>query len=230
MIVPGGWEEFFRFIGDPYAGPLFPLSDDRNVFEVLIPKLKAAAEQFDMVPCPRHTQFDPQPWQQDENQLPGACEPYFLRNDCGPKYVLGGTVVRPLATTAESGDKFSIASIEGSSYHSDEFVFANSLSIAFSKAHHCFQVSDGSVEFTVSGSITLLSPGETIYIPSGTGFRFDFTSKFAKTYVFSNGAGISELFCKLGQDYAPGLIPEEVAPWNAKNLHDLQQDYGYKLS
>ncbi len=64
LIVPGGWEEFFRFIGEPYNdGPLYPLTDDRNVFEVLIPKLKAAAEKFDMVPVPDHPGVEPQPWE-----------------------------------------------------------------------------------------------------------------------------------------------------------------------
>lgn len=62
LIVPGGWEEFFRFIGEPYAGPMYPLSDDRNPFLVLLPKLKAAAAKFDMVPMPRYPQFDPQPY------------------------------------------------------------------------------------------------------------------------------------------------------------------------
>ena len=113
LIVPGGWEEFFRFIGEPYDGPLWPLDDQRNVFEVLIPKLKAAAEQFDMIPLPQHKQFGPSPWKETENKLPGKLEPYFLKNATGPAYLAGGTVVRPLITTAESDGKFVIGSIEG---------------------------------------------------------------------------------------------------------------------
>jgi hypothetical protein len=50
LIMPGGRDEFFRFIGEPYDGLLFPFNDDRNSFEVPITKLRAVAEEFDMLP------------------------------------------------------------------------------------------------------------------------------------------------------------------------------------
>ena len=50
-------------IGDPYeGGPLFPLVDERNPFEVLVPRLKKAAMEFDMVPLPMHPKSEPQGW------------------------------------------------------------------------------------------------------------------------------------------------------------------------
>jgi hypothetical protein len=73
LIIPGGWEEFFRFVGEPYSGPLFPTNDKRNSFEVLIPKLMAATEKFDMIPVRDKAQFDPQPWDGSETKLPGVC-------------------------------------------------------------------------------------------------------------------------------------------------------------
>lgn len=119
LIVPGGWEEFFRFIGEPYGGPLFPINDNRNIFEVLIPKLQAATLEHDVVPLPHHPSFDPQPWPKDgDSELPGATEPYFIRNGAGNQYLAaGGILCRPLITKAESSDKFSIASLEGTSHY-----------------------------------------------------------------------------------------------------------------
>ena len=231
LIVPGGWEEFFRFIGEPYAGPMFPLSDDRNVFEVLIPKLKAAAEKFDMVPCPRHPQFDPQLWTGTENQLPGALEPYFLRKGSGPAYLAGGAIVRPLATTAESGGRFTVASIEGSSFHKDASIFAQSpVGITFNSTHHCFQVSDGAVAFTLRGTETVLSVGETIYIPQGSVFKFEFVTRFAQVYVFTNGVGLSELMIRAGKGCKIEIPPEKATPVEAAKLGDLKKELGFEFS
>jgi hypothetical protein len=30
LIIPGGWGAFFRFIGEPYTGALFPTHDPRH--------------------------------------------------------------------------------------------------------------------------------------------------------------------------------------------------------
>ena len=229
LIVPGGWEEFFRFIGEPYSGPLFPLSDDRNPFEVLIPKLKAATQEFDMVPMPHHPQFDPQPWGKEENKLPDGVESYFLRNGSGPKYMLGGTLCRPLITRLQSGGKFSIASIEGSSHHKGS-VLAHKKGIRFAEVHHCVQVVDGYLDFTVDGSTARLAGGETLFIPAGTEFSFKFASNLAKAYVFSNGGGLVELICKLGKEYTLPLITEKEMEWDAHKLSNSAEELGYSLS
>ena len=229
MIVPGGWEEFFRFIGEPYDGPLFPLSDDRNPFEVLIPKLKAAAEEFDMVPVPRHPIFDPQPWGKHDTVLPDGVEPYFLRDGSGPKYILGGTICRPLITRLQSGGTFSIASIEGSSYHETP-VLVDYKAIRFSDIHHCLQVVEGSIDFTVERSTARLAAGETLFIPSGTDFNFKFVTRLAKAYVFSNGGGLAELMTKIGHAYTPPLIPEKETEWDASKLASFESELAYTLS
>jgi hypothetical protein len=160
LIVPGGWEEFFRFIGEPYSGSLFPLSDDRNPFEVLIPKLKAAAEEFDMVPVPQHPSFDLQLWGKGDDQLPDGIEPYFLRNGSGPTYLQGGTLCRPLITLVQSRGKFSIGNVEGSSHHKTS-LFSACEDITFENVHHCAQVADGYIDFTIEGSTTRLAVRET---------------------------------------------------------------------
>lgn len=231
LIVPGGWEEFFRFIGEPYSGPMWPMNDDRNVFEVLIPKIKAAAEQFDMVPCPQHKQFGPQEWQADENQLPGSPDPYFLKNATGPAYESGGTVCRPLVTTAESHDKFAIGSIEGSSQHHKNSIFAKEgQCLRFDNVHHAFQVVQGSVEFHLDSSApSKLAVGELIYVPKGTAFRFEAKSRNTKMYAFANGGGLVEVFCKLGKEYKSPIAPEKADLVDIGALEALQPRFGFSF-
>lgn len=227
LIVPGGWEEFFRFIGEPYSKPMWPLQDDRNFFEVLLPKLKAASEQFDMVPCPQHKPFDPQPWLPSDNQLPGKAELYFLKSNTGPAYVVGGTVCRPLITTAESNDRFAIGTIEGSSQHNEYSIFSKSdKRISFTDVHHAFHVVDGKVDFEIDRSPAQLSAGELVYVPKGTAFRFTVISRFAKIYVFCNGPGMVELLQQLGEDYSFPILPESAKSWDVKELNALESSFG----
>lgn len=230
LIVPGGWEEFFRFIGEPYAGPLWPMDDQRNLFEVLIPKLKAAAEQFDMVPQPHLKQFGPQPWQGDENKLPGKLEPYFLKAGTGPAYVAGGTVCRPLITTAESNGKFSIGNIEGSSHHHESSIFASSRKLKFSNTHHAFQVVEGAVEFTLGSSeSTVLHAGELIYVPSGTELNIRVRSRYASMYAFASGKGLVELLNQVGQPFDQPIPPEQASNVSTDSVKALEGNIGFTL-
>ena len=232
LIVPGGWEEFFRFIGEPYDGPLFPLSDDRNVFEVLIPKLKKAAEEFDMVPCPQHKGPEPQEWRGDENRLPEELAPYFLKKGSGPAYLAGGDIVRPLAGMRESGGRFTVSSIEGTSYHKQQSIFARyQKGVVFEGTHHCFQVSDGQVTFTLDGEQEMvLNVGETIYIPAGTRFKFEFVSRFAQVYCFTNGKGISDLMMGVGERCELEVPPEKAGAIDDGKVQYLVKELGCELS
>lgn len=229
LIIPGGWEEFFRFIGEPYSGPLWPLDDQRNLFEVLIPKLKAAAEQFDMVPCPQHKQFGPSPWQDDENRLPGALEPYFLKNGTGPAFLAGGTVCRPLITTAESNGKFVIGTIEGSSHHHESDLFAHDRRLKFHSTHHAFQVVEGMVEFRLGASQPArIHAGELVYVPAGTELAVRICSRYAKMYAFSSGEGIVELLCTTGVPFAAPIPPEKANDFDASNIDQHKATFGFE--
>ena len=229
LIVPGGWEEFFRFIGEPYSGPMWPMKDDRNPFEVLIPKLKAATEKFDMVPVRDQAYFPPSQWQQDENKLPGAPQEYFLKNGSGPKYLVSGSVIRPLATTAESNGRFTIASIEGSAMHKG--LFPSDQAIKFSTVHHCFQVVEGAIDIQIGkDGVSRLNAGELCYIPAATSFKFNYASRFAKAYVFSNGGGLMETLIKLGKPYDVDIIPEKEASWDVSELEHLGSEFGYSMA
>lgn len=232
LIVPGGWEEFFRFIGEPYDGPMWPMEDNRNFFEVLLPKLKAAAEQFDMVPCPQHKSVEPQAWAGSDNKLPGKLEPYFLRSGTGPAYAVGGTVCRPLITTAESAGKFAIGSIEASS-HKDlqSGIFDKpSRRLKFDTTHHAFQVVEGVMEFTISDTKpSRLGVGELLYVPKGNTFSFTSKTRCAKMYVFGNDGGLIELMQRLGERYESPVLPEKASAWDETRLKSLGESLGFQL-
>ena len=210
LIFPGGWEEFFRFIGEKYTGPLWPMHDDRNFFKVLLPKLKAAAEQFDMVAQPHIKPFDPQPWQISDGVLPNGKEPYFLKHAKGPAYLVEGTVVRPLITAEQSGGNFTIGSVESSGMHRSA-LFEPSKSIRFD-VHHAFQVVEGTVRFNVETEQSDLTQWETLFVPAGKSFSFRTVGRASKLYSFSSGGGLVELLCKLGQAYSQPILPETELP------------------
>lgn len=207
------------------------MEDHRNFFEVLLPKLKAASEKFDMIPCPQKRPFDPQPWQSDDNCLPGKPEPYFLKNSTGPAYQVGGMVCRPLVTTAESRGKFTIGCFEGSSHHHDASLFADAgVRLRFKEVHHAFQVVDGSVRFEFDSSeVTTLSAGELVYVPKGTAFRFEVRSRFARMYTFANGGGLVELVRELGTDYSSPIPPENAEKSDGDALAGLQARFGFVI-
>ena len=227
LIIPGGWEEFFRFIGEPYAGPAWPLVDDRNPFEVLIPKLKAAAEKFDMVPQPHLKGCEPQPWDGSEKALPGKLAPYYLQANKGPKYLVEGVVVKPMVTTKESAGKFAIGSIEGSSYHSNSALKSK---LSFANVHHALHVASGELEITVDGTSQTLKAYETVYIPKGSVFSIAMASKFTMAYVFANGGGLVELLCELGDSYDFCMLPEKESSAVGDRLSSAASSHGCSIS
>lgn len=197
---------------------MWPLIDQRNPFEVLIPKLKAAAEKFDMVPQPQYKGVDPQPWDGSENILPGTLEPYYLQADKGPKSLVGGIVVKPMVTTKESAGKFAIGSIEGSSWHQN---LALKSKLRFSESHHAFHVVEGQLDIKIDGSSSTVGALETVYVPKDSTFSITVASRFAKAYVFSSGAGLIEFLTGLGEKYEHSVLPEKEEISSADRLSQL---------
>ncbi|KAL5317715.1 hypothetical protein ACEPPN_014813 [Leptodophora sp. 'Broadleaf-Isolate-01'] len=214
LIIPGGWEEFFRFIGEPYSGPLFPTTDKRNPFEVLVPKLIAATEKFDMIPAREKPHYDPQPWSPTDSSLPGHCSRggYFLRAGTGTKYLVPstGTVIRPLATRAETDSKFSVYEVHASSlYNITDPSKSTFPALKFTSTHHAIYVIDGTFTLTVNGDTTLATGGETVFVPAGAEWMFSAQSRYARCYVFANGGGVGEVMTRVGREWSePGVQPE----------------------
>jgi hypothetical protein len=206
---------------------MWPASDDRNPFEVLIPRLKEAAERFDMVPQPHVQPFAPQPWVDGkDNVLPGDLRPYFLRAGTEPAYRLGGSVVRVLATTIESAGRFAIGSLEGSSFYENGVLAAG---MEFPSVHHAFHIVEGTFGFDVDGAAVTLTAAETLYVPKGSRFEVRFQSRYAKAYVFASGGGLVELFAKAGEDYALPIIPEAEGAVDLVRLERISKEMGIIL-
>ncbi|KAK5112338.1 hypothetical protein LTR62_004301 [Meristemomyces frigidus] len=233
LIVPGGWEEFFRFIGEPYGGPTWPLHDERRFHEVLLPRLKQAAEKFDMVPCPQTQSFEPQAWDLNtDSKLPGKLAPYFVQNAMGPGYEFGGMVCRPLITTAESDGKFAIGSLESSVQFQEQGIFGDggARAMCFELVHHAFMVVHGTVLVKLEERTpTKMTAGEVVYVPKGTAFRLQTTSRFSNIYVFASGAGLVEVLCKLGTPFNLPVLPETASKVDVGGLEALQSKYGFVL-
>ncbi|WPG97866.1 Hypothetical protein R9X50_00064800 [Acrodontium crateriforme] len=243
LICPGGWEAFFRVLGDPYNGPQWPANDSRPFHEALLPRLKAAAQEFDMIPCPQHAFFGPQPWLETDNALPGKPAPYFVKNATGPAWELGGMVARPLVTGKESEDKFSIGSIETSAQYNTSSIFSTTTAetpsrhLKFPKTHHAFLLVAGSVKFNLSEnnaekasstSETTLTASEVIYIPANTAFHFTTTSRYAKMYAFASGEGLIAMLCQLGTTHGSTILPEKAGEWDRKVVAEerLEEKFG----
>lgn len=219
-------------MGDPFDGPLFPTHDERSPFEVLVPKLIAAAEKFDLVPVREKQSFDPQPWDGTESSLPGVCENggYFLKADSGPKFVTGGTIVRPLATRKESAGKFSIYSIDSSKLHHGKGLEGKTFT--FEETHHVIQVLEGLVRVVIDGDDTVVGSMETIFVPATKSWRFEAESVYAKYYIFANGGGIGEVLTTVGRSFEWSGVPEaaDVATWDYKDLKDSELELGFVIA
>lgn len=226
LIIPGGWEEFFRFIGEPYSGPLFPTNDHRNPMEVLIPKLMAASEKFDMIPVREKAHFEVQPWDGSETKLPGVCENggYFLRENAGEKFVVGGTVVRPMATRKETNGRFSIYSLEASSIHKGKGL---SKPVKFASTHHAIFTVEGIMKVLIDGNEALAKAGETTFVPAGSSFTVEAESKYSRAYVFANGGGIGEILTSVGEKYELSAVPGEAAAWDQSKVKNLETELSF---
>jgi len=235
-MVPGGYEEFFRYIGEANDSPMgFPAFDNRDAMTVMAPKILADRNEYDCVPLYDRPDIQPTPWTGKE-RLPGCLTPYYLRNDQGQRLVVGGGLLwKPICTLAETDGKFGIASLEGS-YNLSNRLFA-SRTIAFRDVHHAVQVVDGSLEFTVdlgdghSARRSTLTAAETLYLPAGTRFSIHIASRYAKAYVFCDQGGLVELVNRIGEQYDWMFVPEKDLQWSGEKLEDtkLQQELGYTL-
>ena len=190
----------------------------------------AATEKFDMIPVREKAQFDPQPWKGTENKLPGICENggYFLKAGAGEKFVLGGTVVRTMASRKETNGQFSIYDIEGSSFHAGKGL---TKALEFKDVHHAVYTVEGVVKLVVDGSEVRTSAGETTFVPAGMKWSLDAESVYARTYIFANGGGIGEVLATLGTKYESAAVPQvgEATAWEESELKKLEKDLNFTV-
>jgi len=174
----------------------------------------------------------PQPWDPSaDNTLPGVCAPggYFLRADSGPKFLVGGCVVRPLATRKESEGKFSVFCVEGAKAYAGRGL--EDISLRFSETHHALQVVDGVVEVVVEGDMVRVGAAETVFVPAGKAWSMAVESIWEKWYVFANRGGIGEVMIGVGENYEWAVVPQvgDVGQLDKAKFEGLQDELGFAV-
>ncbi|KAF5863623.1 hypothetical protein ETB97_009717 [Aspergillus alliaceus] len=102
LITPGDWVDFFRYISEPYEGGLLvPEGDSRNLKSLLIPKVMAAKERFDINFLLNYQPPELGDWTKNDARLPESSQPFNLRANTGPRWMLGGVMARPFITTTQ---------------------------------------------------------------------------------------------------------------------------------
>ncbi|KAI1848418.1 hypothetical protein JX265_008800 [Neoarthrinium moseri] len=229
LVAPGDWVDFFRYVGEEYTGTIAPEADDRDLRSLLIPKLMAAKDRFDV-----HFQRDYKApevgdWLETESVLPDPGQPYFLRANTGPRWLLGGVMSRPFINAAQCEGKFSISSIESSKVYGDS---AFSGWISFSTVDHCFCVQEGLLKVKVRGDETWseVREGQTVVIAAGQAFSLDFGSRYVRAVCFTNGPGIEYLIHAAGSPYSGFILPDSTEPWDKSQFEAVCKDLGVTLS
>ena len=174
--------------------------------EVLVPKLMAAVEKFDMVPVRTHKGATPISCPDSDSVLPDSTKPYFLKADKGPKYAAGGLLVKPIVRPAQADGKFAIARIEGGSATAHEAFSGQTFK--FAESHHAFLIDEGSFEFQIQGETKAVATGETVFVPAGMAFSFKVTTRHGAAYAFTNGGGLVEVLVGSGEAYTQPVISE----------------------
>ncbi|KAK7419266.1 hypothetical protein QQX98_003418 [Neonectria punicea] len=228
LVAPGDWIDFFRYVGETYAGLIVPENDDRDLRSLLIPKVMAAKDRFDV-----HLARDYQPpevgdWLDSENTLPGPLEPYFLRANTGPRWLLGGVMSRPFINASQCSEKFAISSIESSSMYTNSPL---ARWLTFPTVDHCFCITEGLLRVKTKGEDdwNTVREGQTVVLAAGQAFTLDFASRYVRFISFTNGRGIEELIQTAGSSYTGFILPEEPRSWDEASIQTARGKLSVKI-
>lgn len=228
LVAPGDWVDFFRYVGETYQGVVVPENDDRDLRSILGKKMMVAKDRFDV-----HFKFDYQPpevadWLDSENRLAGPGEPYFMRANTGPRWVLGGVMSRPFILSSQCGGKFSISSIESSNAYKKSPL---ARWLTFAEVDHCFCVQEGllRVKLKGSGGRSEVREGQTLVVAAGETFTLGFGSRYVRVWSFSNGRGIEEVVQNAGSSYSSLVLPEVGVAWEEEVLFEACRTLNVQL-
>lgn len=230
LVAPGDWVDFFRYIGETYNGVVVPENDDRDLRALLIPKVMAAKDRFDVNFVRDYQPPQVGDWLESENELGKPLEPYFLRANTGPRWILGGVISRPFINASQCSEKFAISSIESSSVYEKSPL---ERWITFESVDHCFFVTEGLLRVKVKGNgneeWNTVREGQTLVVAAGQPFALAFGSRYVKAILFTNGRGLEELIQTAGTSFSSFVLPEEAQPWVVSSLQAPSQKIGAKI-
>lgn len=212
LVTPGDWVDFFRHVTEPYEGLILPEHDNRDLKALLIPKVMAAKGKFDVVFQPHHVPAALGEWDKDDEKLPDGDkpQPYFLRSNTGPRWMLGGVMSRPFITTKQCNSVCAISSIESSDVY-PESTSVLSKQMTFKNVDHCLCVLEGLLAVRLPGQPdSVIREGETALIPAGQTFSLKFASRYVRVWSFTSGDGIESLIHKLGTPFESLVLPDKA--------------------
>lgn len=219
--------DFFRYVSEPFDGLIVPENDDRNLKELLIPKLMEAKDKFDVVFQPDYQPPEVGDWDKSDEQLPDSAQPYFLRANTGPRWIAGGIVSRPFITTAQCNGLFAISSIESSKTYGKS-ILSNYLT--FPTVDHCLCVMEGAITIRVKGSTDqTVREGETAVLPGGHAFSLIFESKYARVWSFTSGNGIEALVHRLGTPFTGQVLPDQAWSLDQSRFEQICAEMGVQV-
>ncbi|PYH95317.1 RmlC-like cupin [Aspergillus ellipticus CBS 707.79] len=219
VVTPGDWVDFFRYVSERYDGILVPENDDRDLKSLLIPKVMAAKQDFDVVFERNYQPPELGEWTRDDEVLPESPQPFFLRANTGPKWMLGGVMSRPFLTTAQSSGVCAISSIESSSTYGETLL---SKYMTFRSVDHCLCVLEGTLTVRLKGSPdATFREGETVVIPAGQAFALGFASRYVRVWSFTDGDGIETLIHRLGQRCDGAVLPDQAPEWDTDDVESV---------
>ncbi|KAJ9123032.1 hypothetical protein QFC22_001221 [Naganishia vaughanmartiniae] len=220
IISPGSWTKMFNFIGEPYTtSPTFPWNDSRPFPVPLFIEAIKAGE--DVIPQREYSYPSATEMSESENVVPQDSTPYFLKADCGPKYFIASQSCSPLTLARNTNNAFALSIIAGigsqesfpsfpkarTEKEAGPFPAGKQIKLA---SHSLFRVIEGRVKFTVGATEEVVTAGESVMVPAGTGFNYLITSAYARIYAFSGkGGGLEEVFVRLGREGVKGEVVGE---------------------
>ncbi|KAH7141859.1 RmlC-like cupin domain-containing protein [Dactylonectria macrodidyma] len=228
VVVPGGFEDMFYYIGDkwdaanavPYDPSLPPIRNP-GTNHTLLDSLERfdVWSQLDFVP--RRDLINGaapacQPWHRGFNPIANDSDTaYFVANGFGPKYLdrdLTGfwQLVQPLITPEASGNTtFSMATISMSGLPPRR---SPSSVPSFAQPNGCaFSVVEGRLTVTIEGYDSAhLGTGDVVFIPKETKFTYYSQASFTKVLYVSGGSrGIDQQLIQRGEWVTSPMFPAE---------------------
>jgi mannose-6-phosphate isomerase-like protein (cupin superfamily) len=191
--------------------------------------MMAAKDRFDVHFERDYTPPEVSDWLETENALPGPLEPYFLRANTGPRWMLGGVMSRPFINASQCSGKFAISSIESSNQYAESPFKERWLT--FENVDHCFIVTEGLLRVRLKGEEEWaeVREGQTLVISAGQAFMLEFASRYVRAISFTNGPGIEHLIHTAGQPYANFVLPDSVGSWDEDRLRVVCGEMGVQL-
>ncbi|KAJ0106745.1 hypothetical protein J7T55_001269 [Diaporthe amygdali] len=74
----------------------------------------------------------------------------------------------------------------------------------------------------------LVRSGETVFIPAGKEVSLDFVDRYVRFWSFASGHGLESLAAGAGNAFEGSIVPDQVAPFDISQIHQVAETLGIK--